>query len=116
MSRTEQNENTSPVLIAGLACLLCLPVLYLATRPVVWLFSAPGTAWMMAAIFAVAPLTVAFMVLYRCAWHDDRPRARRFLSIIACSCIIYGVDLLLAAAVVMIGCLIAGLSRVMGGN
>jgi hypothetical protein len=116
MSRNEINENASPLLMAGFACLLCMPVVYLATRPVIWLFNAPWVPWLLSGIFLMAPFTVAFMVLRRCAWHDDRPPATRLLSMIASSCIIVGVDLLLIGALALVGGMIAGTSRMMGGN
>lgn len=116
MSRNEINESTSPMLIAGLACFLSLPVVYLTTRPVVWLINAPWMAWLQLGIFAIAPVTVAFIVLYRCAWHDDRPRVRRILSTILSACLIFGIVLILISAIAIIGCVIAGTSRRMGGN
>lgn len=116
MSRNDIDENTSPLLIAGLACFLSSPVIYLMTRPVVWLSSAPWVAWLQLGIFAVAPVTVAFMVLYRCAWHDDRPRTRRILTTILSACLIFGIVLLMIGAIAIIGGLVAGTSRKMGGN
>jgi hypothetical protein len=116
MSRNEIDENTSPLLIAGLACLLSMPAIYLATRPVLWLASGPWVPWLLLATFAMAPFSVAFMVLYRCAWHEDQSRTRRILSTIVSSCIIVGIDLLLTGAFVIIGGALAGMTRVMGGN
>jgi hypothetical protein len=118
MSRNEVNGNgnVSPLLIAGLACLVCMPAVYLATRPVIWLFPARWVPWLLGSIFVIAPFMVAFTVLYRCAWHDDRSRARRILAIIASSVIIVGLDLILTGALGLIGGSIAGMSRVMGGN
>src|SRR5215472_16860927 len=116
MSRDELNGNVSPLLIAGLACLLCMPVVFFATRPVIWLSSAAWVPWLLAAIFVAVPFAVAFMVLYRCAWHDEQTRTRRLLAIIVSTCIIVGIDLLLTGAVGVVGGLIAGSSRVMGGN
>jgi hypothetical protein len=116
MSRNEIDENSSPMLIAGLACFLSLPVVYLTTRPVVWLFSAPWVAWLELGIFALAPVTVTSMVLYRCAWHDDRPRTRRILSTIFFACAIFGMVLFLLSAIALVACILAGTSRRMGGN
>jgi hypothetical protein len=116
MSRNDINENTSPHLIAGLACFLSLPVVYLTTRPVVWLFSAPWVAWLELGVFVIAPVAVTFMVLYRCAWHDDQSRTRRILSTILSACIIFGIVLLLIGAIAIVGSVVAGTSRVMGGN
>ncbi|HXC34320.1 MAG TPA: hypothetical protein VNV43_00495 [Candidatus Acidoferrales bacterium] len=117
MSRNEEiNGHTSPLVIAGLVCLLSMPAVYLATRPVIWLSSAPWVPWLLAVIFVMAPFMVAFAVLYHCAWHNDQPPARRILSTVVSSCIIVGIDLLLTGAIVIIGGFIAGTSRVMGGN
>ncbi len=116
MSRNDINENSSPLLIAGLACFLSLPILYLTTRPVSWLFNAPWVAWLQLGVFAIAPVIVTFLVLYRCAWRDDRPRTRRILSTIFSSCLIFGIVLLLIGAVAIVGCVILGTSRKMGGN
>lgn len=116
MSRNDINENTSPLLIAGLACFLSLPIVYVTTRPVAWLFDAPWVAWLQLGVFTIAPVMVAFLVLYRCAWHDDRPRSRRILSTILSSCVIFGVVLLLLSAIAIVGCVVVGTSRVMGGN
>lgn len=116
MSQDETNENASPLVLAGLACLLCMPVVYLATRPVTWLSSAAWVSWLLAAIFLMAPFTVAFTVLRRCAWHEDWPRSRRILFTIASSCIIVGVDLLLTGALALVAGMVTGLSYKMGGN
>jgi hypothetical protein len=116
MSRNEINGNTPPLVIAGLACLLCMPVADLASRPVIWLFRAPWMLWPLAAISCIAPFAVAFIVLYRSSWHGGQPRGRRILSTIMSSGIIFGVDLLLIGVIAVIGGLITGLSRAMGGN
>ncbi|HTV40924.1 MAG TPA: hypothetical protein VMF08_10130 [Candidatus Sulfotelmatobacter sp.] len=116
MSRNEINDNKPPLLTAGLMCLVCVPVLFLTTRPVVWLSNGPWVAWLLGGSFIIVPLAVTFIVLYRSAWHDDRPQVRRIISVAVSSCIIFVADLLLVAAVIIVGCLIAGLSRVMGGN
>jgi hypothetical protein len=116
MSRNEINGNTSPLLLAGLVCLLSMPVVYTVTRPVIWLFSGPWVPWLLAVIFAVAPFMIAFMVLYRCAWHDDRTPGKRIFSTSLSACIIVCIDLLLTGALVMIGGFIVASSRVMGGN
>jgi hypothetical protein len=116
MSRDDINEYASPLLLAGVASLLSMPVVYMATRPVMWLSSAQWVTWLLALIYLIAPFAVTFAVLYRCAWHDDRPRARRLLSIFVSSCVIVGIDLLLIGALGIAGGLITGLSHKMGGN
>lgn len=105
-----------PFLIAGLACLLCLPIIYLATRPLIWLLQARWVVWPLFTLWTFVPVSAAFMVLYRSAWHREWPRNRRIFSMIFSSCVIFGVDLLVVIMLLAVGCLIAGLTRVMGGN
>jgi hypothetical protein len=105
-----------PYLIAGLVCLLCLPVIYLATRPLIWLLHARWVVWPLFTLWTLVPIAAAFVVLYRSTWHRDWPKNQRFFSMIFSSCVIFGVDLLLVVMLLAAGCLIAGLTRVMGRN
>jgi hypothetical protein len=106
-----------PFLIAGLGCLFCLPVIYLTTRPLFWLLHhARWVVWPFFTLWTLVPIMVAFVVLYRSAWHREWPRSRRIFSMIFSSCIIFGVDLVVVVMLLAAGCLIAGLTRVMGGN
>lgn len=116
MSRNEPlNENRPLFLIAGLVCLVCFPIIYLATRPLVWLHMVwPG--WLLLALFTMVPLSVVFIILYYSTWHEERPKIRRVVSAVLSSCVIFGVDLCVVILLVIMGCLIAGLGRSMGGN
>jgi hypothetical protein len=105
-----------PFLIAGLVCLLCLPVIYLVTRPLIWLLHAHWAVWPLVTLWILIPAAAAFVVLYRSAWHREWPRNRRIFSVIFSSCVIFGVDLVVVVMLLAAGCLIAGLTRVMGGN
>ncbi len=117
MSRNGQMDDNMPLfLTAGLACLFCVPAIYLATRPVVWLLQAQWLAWVLPGLFILTPLSVTFIILYRSGWHEERPKFRRILSTTFSSCVILGVDLLAMGAVVAAACLVAGLARAMGGN
>jgi len=117
MSRNGEMDERMPLfLTAGLGCLFCMPIIYLATRPVVWLFHAPWLAWVLPGLFILTPLSVTFIILYRSGWHEEWPKFRRILSTAVSSCMIFGVDLLGMAAIVAAACLIAGLAKVMGGN
>jgi hypothetical protein len=110
------DERMPLFLTAGLGCLFCMPTIYLATRPVVWLFHAQWLAWALPGLFLLTPLSVTFIILYRSGWHEERPKFRRVLSTAFSSCMILGVDLLAVAAIVAAACLITGLAKVMGGN
>lgn len=112
MSRNGQMDEKMPLfLTAGLACLFCVPVIYLATRPVVWLLHAQWLAWVLVGLFILVPLSVTFIILYRSGWHEERPRFRRIISIIFSSCVIFGVDLLAVGVVLAAACLLSGLVR-----
>ena len=117
MSRNGQMDEHMPLfLTAGLACLFCGPVIYLATRPVVWLTHAQWIAWVLMGLFVLVPLSVTFIILSRSGWHEERPRVRRILSTAFSSCVIFGVDVIVVGAMVAAACLITGLARLMGGN
>jgi len=116
MSRNEPlNENGPLFFIAGLVCLGCFPIIYLTTRPVVWLHMA-WTEWLLQALFTMVPLSVTFIILYYSTWHEERPKIRRIASAVLSSCVIFGVDLFVVILLAVGGCLIVGLGRVMGGN
>ena len=117
MSRNEQmDENVPPLLAAGLACLACVPIIYIATRPIVRLTHIPGMQWLLLGLFTIVPVFVAFIVLYWSAWHEERPKFKRIFSAAISACAIFGVDLFAVGALVTVGCLIVGLLRVVGGN
>jgi hypothetical protein len=117
MSNNEPIEkNVPPFFIAGLAGLLCLPIIYVATRPLLWLSHAQWAEWLLLTLFILGPIVVTFMVLYVSAWHQELSRVRRMLSMIFSSCIIFGVDLLFLGFIIVVACVILGLGRVMGGN
>lgn len=117
MNRNEQiNGNSAPFLMAGLACLVCLPIMYLTTRPLLGLLHGQGIEWLLLILFTFVPLSVTFLILYCSAWHRESPRARRLFSAIFSSCVIFGVDLLFVVFTVIVGCVIIALARACGGN
>lgn len=117
MSDNEHMDGKAPLfLMAGVACLLCLLLIYLVTRPLIWLLQARWAVWPLFTLWTLIPVSVAFAILYRSDWHREWPRVRRIFSMILSSCIIVGVDLLVLGFLVVMGCLIMGLGRVMGGN
>ncbi|HTR42824.1 MAG TPA: hypothetical protein VMH87_14520 [Pseudomonadales bacterium] len=117
MSRNEPfNENGPLFLIAGLACLVCLPIIYLATRLVIWWLHVSGVEWLLLALFIILPLSVTFIILYSSAWHREWPKMKRVLSAALSSCFIFGIDLFIIILLIVMGGLVAGLGRAMGGN
>jgi hypothetical protein len=110
------NGNKPLFLMAGLACLMCLPAVYAATRPVIWWLHVSWIAWPLLTLFIVIPLSVAFIILYSSAWHQEWPRIRRIASVALSSCVIFGIDLLLIIVLILVGGIVAGQARFMGGN
>jgi hypothetical protein len=107
----EQTEVRQQAIgIAGFACLICFLAVYLAARPLVlWL----SVWWAGVPIYSVVPIGVAFVILYRSAWHEELPRVTRILSMILSSCIIFAADLLMIGivAVVLMSGMLSGLAR-----
>lgn len=117
MNRNEQiNGGSAPFLMAGLACLVCLPIMYLATRPLLSLVHGHWIVWPVLTLFTFVPIMAAFLILYCSAWHRGSSPARRIFSAIFSSCVILGLDLLFVVFTVLAGCLIVALARTMGGN
>lgn len=83
------NGFTPPIVLAGFACLLCFPIIYLATRPLAWLIHAQWIEWLLGPLFILIPMSLAYMVLYRSPWHREWPGSRRTLSLILTSGMIF---------------------------
>lgn len=116
MNRDEQmDENRTLFLAAGFVCLGSLAVACLAMRSVILLIHARWTAWLLPAVVTLIPLAMTFIILYCSAWHREFSKARRVVSMILSSCIIFSVDLLVMVVVVAAGCLMIGLGRAMEG-
>ena len=117
MSNNEPMRENGPLfLMAGLACLMCLPIVYLATRPVVWWLHVSWVQWPLLMLFTIVPLSVTFAILYGSAWHSEWPRIRRIASVAVSSCVIFGIDLFLIILLIVLGGIIVGLGRAMGGT
>jgi hypothetical protein len=92
---TPADDNKYTIGIAAFVCLLPLPALYFATRPLVSIPHASGIPWLITLLFVLPPPLTAFITLYWGAWQHDWPRAKRILLSVFMSCIIFGADLLL---------------------
>lgn len=112
----QTNERTPPVVLAALGGLLCLPLIRLVTAPVGWFLHSHVADWLMFGSFVLVPTAVAFVILYRSSWHREYPLLRRIASVFFSSCAVYCVDLVIAAVLLLIACLMIGLTRVPGGN
>jgi ABC-type arginine/histidine transport system permease subunit len=99
----EIDEDESTAVIAVCSSLLSLPVIFAATRIVIWMHHPASTPRLLTPMFIVMPVTVAFMILYFGCWHPEWQRPKRILWAILSSCLIYVADLVLTACGAVIG-------------
>ena len=107
------DKNPPPTVVAGLAGLVCLPVVFFSLKPLA-IFphlhrhaELPG--------WTLIPIAVVFAVLYRSSWHREFSRGRRIVSAVCLSCVIYCINWLVAAVIIMGGFVIIGLLPTMAG-
>ena len=98
----EIDEDEYAAVVAVCSSLLSLPVIYAATRIVIWMHHPTWTPWLLAAMFTVMPAAVAFIILYSGCWHLEWQRPKRILWAILSSCLIYGADILIIGYVAAI--------------
>ena len=106
-------KSPSPVIMAGLACLISLPVILLATLPMARFH---GIHWVGSVLFTLIPLSTAFFTLYRSPWHPEFSKTRRIFSVLASSCLIYCIDLFAISLLIAVALIAITLTRVVGGN
>lgn len=104
----QTNENTLPIVLAGFGCLLCLPMVYLATRPVVWAVHAQWIYSLLVPLFILVPMAAAFIILYRSLWHREWTGTKRVLSLILVSGLIFFGVLVIIGMVLAAGSLFTG--------
>ena len=56
----KSNGNPPPLVLAGFACLLCLPLIHLAVLPVARFIHVQWAEWL---LFTMIPMATAFAVL-----------------------------------------------------
>ncbi len=87
----------SPIGFSAWVCLLCLGLTYWAARPLVGLLE--GRAILL--VYAVLPVSVTFVSLYRGGWHREIAGVPRTLALIFLSAIIF-VGVLVASLILLI--------------
>ena len=112
----QTNGGTPPVVLATLGGLVSLPILHILTSPLGKVLNAHVAGWLFLGLFTVVPMSVAFLILYRSVWHREYSRSRRIASVLLSTCLVYCVDLMLAALLLLIACIMIGLTRAVGGN
>jgi hypothetical protein len=106
-----QSPVQQAVILASFACFVSLAFCYWAARPVVDSIEVP---WIEFLAYALVPMAVTFMILYRSGWHREIFGAKRtcsllLLSFTILSGVILGSSLLLYVAMF-------GLNALSGGN
>jgi len=95
------SEAQSPlqraVAFACIACFAALTFIYWAARPLV---ARLGVWWAEVLVYAIIPVTVAFVILYRSCWQREMAGRRRVFSVLLVSCAIFA-GVLLAMGVLI---------------
>ena len=115
MDDNEQTSVQSPseqaIVIASICCYVSLIFFYwVAKRVVVRL----EVRWIELLVYAIIPITVTFIILYRSCWHREITGAARTCSLLLLSCVILGGELI--AIGFMLCMVLFGLNAITGGN
>ncbi|HUC83562.1 MAG TPA: hypothetical protein VL970_00105 [Candidatus Acidoferrales bacterium] len=92
-------ESQSPLLASTAAAVISFALLF-------WLDSRFVSSlqrwWVELLAYAAIPIMLAFIVLYRSAWHHEMRRATRALLLAFTSCTIFGVAVVIAAVAMVV--------------
>ncbi|MGA9452409.1 MAG: hypothetical protein WBW41_13820 [Verrucomicrobiia bacterium] len=109
MNHSDQpSEFQLPIGVASFACLVCFAFIYLVARPAVLLLEVWWAEWL---AYALIPVSVAFIILYRSCWHPEMVRAARTSCLVLLSCIIFCSDLVFIGILIATLCVFVGLGR-----
>jgi hypothetical protein len=115
----DDNEQTPEVqsplqrdmIVASFGCFVSLIFFYLVARAAVALFE---DWWIKLLAYAIIPLSVTFIILYRSCWHREIVGVARTLSLLLISCVILVGEF--CAIGVMLSMLWFCFNAVYGGN
>jgi hypothetical protein len=93
----EQSPLQRVMAIASVACFAALTFVYWAARPAV---ARLGVWWAEVLVYAIIPVAVTFVILYRSCWHQEIAGGRRTCSVLLASCAIFA-GVLLATGVMV---------------
>jgi len=99
------------IAIASIACFVSLIFIYWVASPAVELFE---VRWVEFLVYAIIPISVTFIFLYRSCWHREITGAARTCSLLLLSCIILGGELI--AIGFMLCMVMFCLNAISGGN
>jgi len=95
------SEVSSPVGLALLACVASFGLVYALARPLVGRLS---VWWIELWVYALVPVTVTFIILYRSQWHPEITGVARTCSLLLLSCVILGGIILAVGLLLALGC------------
>ena len=112
----QANEDAPPIGLAGVAGLIGLSAVGALLQLLTSHVAGRWAEWLFPVLFVTVPTAVAFLILYRSSWHREFCKARRILFMTGSAGLVFGADLLVAGLMMVILCLVIGLTRSLGGN
>jgi hypothetical protein len=106
-----QSPLQRAMVTASIACFVSLVSFYYVARPAVAVLE---SWWVEGLVYAVIPLAVTFVILYRSCWHEEITGAARTWSVLLLSGVILAGVLL--AIGIMLGMILFCANAVTGGN
>jgi hypothetical protein len=97
------SEVSSPVGIALIACIVCSVLIFWAAGPVV---VSLHVWWAELLVYALIPILVTFIILYRSDWHQEITGAARTSLLLLLSCIIFCCALIAMGVMLILGCVL----------
>jgi hypothetical protein len=96
MDNNGQSPEVQPplqraVVMASIACFASLTFFYWVARPAV---ESIEDGWAEFMVYAIIPMTVTFIILYRSCWHREITGIARTGSLLLLSCIILGSEVI----------------------
>jgi hypothetical protein len=104
MNEDEQTPSLDPsseqsMVIVSLGCFISLTGFYWITRPLVLRLQ---IWWAELLIYSIVPISVTFILLYRSCWHSELLGWARTSCVLALSCIILAIELIIIGIIICI--------------
>ena len=106
-----QSPLQQTIVFASIACFVSLMLLYWVARPAIEMLD---VRWVKLLVYAIIPISVTFIVLYRSYWHREISRTARACQVFLLSCTVLG-GVLVASGFMFYMALFC-LNAVSGGN
>jgi hypothetical protein len=107
----DQTPSQQVFVIASIACFVSLMIIYWVASPAVKLLE---VRWVELLAYAIIPLSVTFIILYRSCWHREITGAARTCSLLLLSCVILSCEFIAIGIMLCIG--LFCFNAISGGN